>query len=218
MNPSSEKTFDPAAMIARIQGDDAMNENVNLGYDAGMGAGKLCDARGGSQTLSQVAANGTARVTAMAGLSVRHVPLCIEYQGQTFFVGEGAHDFGRPIESLDYERLNGTQEMHVLLYGALTRHMQKYGAFEHPLAVTVGLPIEPLAEDANVTAAKRWLKGDHVWLADGKEMRVQIADVKITSQAAGALFDHLLDETGQFIPARNAANLKSKNKIVPGRI
>jgi hypothetical protein len=210
------KTFDPVAEIARIQGEDEMTELINLGSDVGMGAIKLYGARGGSQTLSQVAVNGTQRVTHMAGLSLRQPPLRIEQHGQSYYVDLGAHDWGRPLEAHDYERLNGTPEMRALLCGALTRHIEKYGVFEQPLCLTVGMPIETLSGDAaqvNVAAISRWLKGEQVWLADGKEMRVQIAEVKVTSQAAGALFDYLLDETGQFIPARKS-KFKSEIGIV----
>ncbi|MBV5325060.1 MAG: hypothetical protein J0626_07230, partial [Rhodospirillaceae bacterium] len=32
-----------------------------------------------------------------------------------FYVGVGAHDYGRPVENLDVDRFNGTPEMKALL-------------------------------------------------------------------------------------------------------
>lgn len=193
-----------------------MTEWINLGCDVGMGALKLYGAHGGSQTLSQVAVNGTHRVTHMAGLNLRQPPLRIEQNGQSFYVDLGAHDWGRPIEAHDYERLNGTPEMRALFCGALTRYMDQYGACEQPLRLTVGMPIETLTGDeaqTNIAALNRWLKGEQTWRADDRALHVHIAEVKVTSQAAGALFDYLLDETGQFIPARKA-HFKSEVGIV----
>lgn len=184
-----------------------MNPLLNLGLDVGMGALKLVSAHGGSQTLAQIAVNGSTQVAPMVGLSARKPPLGIAHNGQAFYVDAGAHDWGRPIESLDYERLNGTPEMRALFCAALTRHMQTYGPFDAPLRVMVGMPIETLTRDvaqANIAAVNQWLKGTHTWTADGKSQRVEIADVKVTSQAAGALFDYLLDDDGTFVPERKA--------------
>jgi len=184
-----------------------MNTLLNLGLDVGMGALKLVSTAGGSQTLAHVAVNGAARIAPMTGLSTRKPPLSILHAGHSFYVDAGAHDHGRPIEALDFERLNGTPEMRALFCGALTRHMQAYGPFTAPLRVMVGLPIEMLTGESAQThtnAIQQWLKGTHTWSADGHPQQIEIAEVKVTSQAAGALFDYLLDETAQLVPERKA--------------
>jgi hypothetical protein len=47
-------------------------------------------------------------------------------------------------------------------------------------------------------------------------MQIEIAEVKITSQPVGALFDHLLDEQGHFIPDRKPAFKKEVGIISVG--
>ena len=184
-----------------------MDEPMNVGCDVGMGAIKLYGPAGGLQMLSQVALDGSARLAALAGLSTRKPPLRISYEGRAFYVDAGAHDAGRPVESLDYERLTGAPEMIALWRGALTRYAQRFGPIVAPLRLTVGLPTETLTGDeaiANIAAVNRWLKGTHTWRADDQEYSVHVSEVKITSQAAAACFDFLLDEQGQFVAERKA--------------
>ena len=167
------------------------NKLIPLGIDAGNGAFKLTGAAGGLEIVSQVATNGTKRVMTTLGLRKQKAPLQIANESGSFYVGAGAHDYGRPVENLDVDRFNGTPEMKALLHGSLTRYQQKYGAFTGPLIVVVGLPHEVLAGEAaeqNVENVKHWIRGVHTWSADGETFSVEIADVKVTSQVTGGLF------------------------------
>ena len=179
-----------------------------LGFDAGMGAIKLYAEPGGLEFLSQVAANGGRRVGRMVGLRQAQEPMKVRTEHGLFYVGPGAHEWGRPIENLDYDRLVGAPEMRALLYGALTEYQRRYGSFNEPLTLFVGLPLEPLSgpeAQENARAVRKWLQGTHTWQADGQSLDVEIAEVKITSQPVGALFDYLLDLEGHFIPQRRRA-------------
>ena len=179
-----------------------------LGIDAGNGAFKLYGAPGGLEFVSQVATNGTQKVLSTLGLRKSKAPLAIHNESGSFYVGAGAHDFGRPVENLDVDRFNGTPEMKALLHGSLTRYQQRYGKFSAPLAVVVGLPNEVLTGDLaeqNIENVKRWLRGMHTWTADGEPYSVEIAEVKAASQVTGGLFDYLLDSQGHFIPERKGA-------------
>lgn len=179
-----------------------------LGIDAGNGAFKLYGAPGGLEFVSQAATNGTQKVLSTLGLRKSKAPLAIHNESGSFYVGAGAHDFGRPVESLDVDRFNGTPEMKALLHGALTRYQQQYGNFSAPLAVVAGLPNEVLTgeqAEQNVENVKRWLRGMHTWTADGEPFSVEIAEVKAASQVTGGLFDYLLNAEGQFIPERKGA-------------
>ncbi len=181
---------------------------IPLGIDAGNGAFKLYGASGGLELVSQVATNGTQKVLSTLGLRKSKAPLAIHNENGSFYVGSGAHDFGRPVENLDVDRFNGTPEMKALLHGSLTRYQQRYGKFGTPLAVVVGLPNEVLTGDLaeqNVENVKRWLRGTHTWSADGEPYSVEIADVKAASQVTGGLFDYLLDGEGNFISERKGA-------------
>jgi hypothetical protein len=194
-----------------------MNDNFfYLGEDLGMGANKLFGAPGGQQVLSQVATNGTRHLMNTVGLRQRQRPLEIKTEHGSFYVGEGAHDYGRPVENLDFDRLIGAPEMKALLYGSLTRYQQQYGAIAQPIVMMVGLPLQMMSgetakEFANQVRA--WLKGTHAWKADGQEQQVEIAEVKLTPQPVGALFDYVLNEDGKFIPER-ASLLKQEVGIL----
>ncbi len=179
-----------------------------LGIDAGNGAFKLFGAPGGLEFVSQAATNGTQKVLSTLGLRKSKAPLAVQNENGSFYVGAGAHDYGRPVENLDVDRFNGTPEMKALLHGSLTRYQQIYGKFSKPLLVVVGLPNEVLTGDQaeqNIENVKRWLRGTQTWTADGEAYSVEIAEVKAASQVTGGLFDYLLNAEGQIIPERRSA-------------
>lgn len=178
-----------------------------LGFDPGMGAIKLYGERGGVEMPSQAASDGARRLAATVGLARRAAPPEIRTEAGTFYVGAGAHDYGRPIENLDYERLTGSPEMRALFYGALTL----YGPPPTVATVVVGLPIETLSGEeasANAAAVREWLRGEHRWQADGKPHQAVIESVIVTPQAVGALFDYVLDEEGRFLAERRGALMR----------
>ncbi len=187
-----------------------------LGEDLGMGANKLYGGPGGLQTLSQIATNGSSHLLNIDGLRQRQRPLEIQTGHGSFYVGEGAHDYGRPVENMDFDRLTGAPEMVALLYGSLTRYQQAHGPIHLPISMMVGLPLQMMSGDISreyANQVRKWLKGPHAWQADGIPYQVEIAEVKLTPQPVGALFDHVLDDTGQFIPDR-AELLKSEVGIL----
>ncbi len=202
-----------------------MSEHLQIGFDAGMGALKLYGPPGGAQMLSQVAAVTGARVAPMLGLARtrQQPPLLIQADGTRLYVGAGAHDWGRPIENLDYDRLTGAPEMTALFYGALTRYLQAHAlsAQGARMQMVVGLPLETLtgAEEEvkrNSDSVKWWMKGLHRWKADDGEYSIEIDEVKVTSQPIGALFDYLLDDAGQFVPERKSVFGKEAGIISVG--
>lgn len=209
---------------------------MNVSFDAGAGAVKVWtrwstivkDEKGqdqvvwrsnGVQVLSQVAVDGRAKVAAMPGLRKAKLPSRIEFDAGSFYVGAGAHDWGRAVENLDYDRLTGTPEMRALFYAAMTAGITQYlasgvgmlgdGKFfplktHPPVSVTVGLPIEAMDAET-VKAVKGWMLGEHAWLHDDREATLIVEDVKCTSQPVGALFDYLMDDEGKFISERKRA-------------
>ena len=98
------------------------NNFFYLGEDLGMGANKLYGSSGGLQFLSQVAINGSQHLSGVLGLRQLLRPLEIKTQHGSFYTGEGAHDYGRPVENLDFDRLTGSPEMMALFYGSITRY------------------------------------------------------------------------------------------------
>ena len=195
-----------------------MNDNnfFYLGEDLGMGANKLYGALGGLQVLSQVATNGTQHLMNTVGLRQRQRPLEIKTEQGSAYIGEGAHDSGRPVENLSFDSLIGAQNRSPLLYGSLTRYQQQYGPINQPVVMMVGLPLQMMSGETAKEYAnqvRQWLKGVHTWQADGQEQRVEIAEVKLTPQPVGALFDYVLDENAKFIPER-ASLLKEEVGIL----
>jgi hypothetical protein len=175
-----------------------------LAYDPGYGNIKLYGAAGGLLLPSAVAAGDGRAIGRMTGLRAARRPLRIETAAGVFHVGRHAHDWGRPVENMDFQRLTGTPELMALWYGALTR----YGLPDGPLELYIGLPIDVLmGEDAPTiqAAVREALRGHHGWRADGVECLVEVASVRITSQPVGAMFDYLLDDQGRMLPARQRA-------------
>lgn len=175
-----------------------------LALDPGYGNIKLYGAKGTLVMQSAVSVGGAHAVRPMAGLKAAKPPLRIETLAGRFYVGEGAHDWGRPIETLDFDRLTGSPELMALLYGTLTR----YEVPDEPLNLIVGLPLHALVDvDAAATqvAVRAALRGTHTWSADGLPHTVTVDTVRITSQPVGAMFDYLLDDAGQLPLGRRLA-------------
>src|SRR4051812_11268221 len=80
------------------------NNLIPLGIDAGNGAFKLFGAPGGLELVSQVSTNGTQKMLSTLGLRKQKAPLQIANESGSFYVGTGAHDYGRPVENLDVDR------------------------------------------------------------------------------------------------------------------
>jgi hypothetical protein len=174
-----------------------------------MGAIKLFGNQQGVQLISQVAVHNGPLVGRMLGLSSSRPPLRITLpSGNTFFVDGGAHDSGRPVENLSMDRFAGAPEMLALFYGAFTRFIQTVGPITAQVSITCGLPLETLAgEEARATIERiqRWMKAEHAWKANDQEFHLVVAEVRATSQPAGALFDYVLDLDGNILPDRRAA-------------
>jgi hypothetical protein len=182
-------------------------ETISMGLDAGMGAIKVWSDKGGLDILSQVAVNGSGHLEGMLGLKNDKRPMMVTTVDGDFYVGAKAHNFGRPIENLDFDRLIGSPEMRALVYGAWSRYMQEHGTFEAPLSVMVGLPLQTMGEDMKDyrKAMKSWLTGTHSWRADGVSYGVVVERVRLTSQPVGALFDFVMDDKCQSVPERRSA-------------
>ena len=178
--------------------------NTQIAFDPGFGNIKLYGPQGPLVMQSAVGVGGGPVLARMTGLRKTSPPLRVRTHAGEFFLGEGAHDWGRPVENLDFDRLTGSPELMALLYGALT----KYGMAMEACDLIVGLPIHVLASDeapAIKRAVRSALRGEHTWFVGEQECQVQIENVRLTSQPVGAMFDYLLDEDGQMRAARQAA-------------
>ncbi|MGC1378240.1 MAG: ParM/StbA family protein [Anaerolineales bacterium] len=176
-----------------------------VGVDAGNGAFKIYGEPGGLETLSQVASDSGQRMANTLGMRKQKPPLRIQNGHGSFYIGAGAHDYGRPVENLDVERYNGAPEMTALFHGALTHYILKYGEIDQPLSIVLGLPQEAFTGENGDKENLRWMRGQHQWSANDKDYSLEIVDVRIAPQANGGLFDYLLDEQGKSIPEHKKA-------------
>jgi len=168
-----------------------------LSFDPGAGAIKAIYNNMPLTLLSAVAVNGQHRIHGVAGIKSRKRPLTVITPDGEFLVGAGAHDFGRPVENLDFDRLTGSPELRALLCGVFSRLLPV--DIRQPLNLIVGLPIAVLSgEDATATikSVKSFLNGAHTWQVDGQSRTVTVADVLVTGQPVGASFEFFLDEKG----------------------
>jgi len=184
-----------------------MNDFFCLAQDIGMGSNKIYGPSGGVIIQSTVSTNTGRKKSTSIGLRSRKPPTNVQIDGMSFYVGNDAHDWGRPVENLDYDRMTGVPETRAITYATISQYIEKFGPITKSLYYVVGLPLEPLSGDQstnNTNSVRQWLRGHHSWEADGKLYAINIEDVKIASQPVGALFDFLLDENCQFIPERRS--------------
>lgn len=177
---------------------------MNLSFDPGYGNIKLYGSKGALIMPSAVAIATGDKIQHMSGLRTARAPLCIRTAGGQFYIGEGAHDWGRPVESLDFDRMNGSPEMLSLFLGAISR----YGVPTNPVSLVLGLPIATLmgeAAERTQDAIRGFLRGTHEWEADGVSQTLSVEAVKVTSQPVGAMFDYLLSNEGEMPSDRRTA-------------
>ena len=176
---------------------------ISLALDPGYGNVKLYGSSGSVIIQSAVSVGGRQQTGRMTGLRMAKCPMRIETALGAFYVGKNAHDWGRPVENLDLDRLTGSPELMALWYGVLT----KYGVPDDPVDLIVGLPIRVLmGDDAKATqqAVRSAFRGKHTWGCDGEQLSVLVNTTRTTSQPVGAMFDYLLDDEGQMAPSRRA--------------
>ncbi len=182
-------------------------KHLVLGIDPGAGGLKVFTGGAGVQLPSQVAADGARLQQGEAeGLRQAQPPTQVSTPSGDFWIGSGAHRWGRPLESLDHSRFRGSPGMAALFYGALERHVLQYGS-DLPTVekAYVGLPQEAVGIPGLLEDVQRWLVGAHTWrVDDGPARRLELRDVKVTTQPVAALFDYLLDADGAYIGERKA--------------
>ena len=180
-----------------------------LALDCGYGNTRLYGRKGGVVLQSLIATNGSPAVSSWAAGTLKKEtqrPLAIQTADGEFFVGAGAHRAGRPIENLDLDRMAGP-EMKALLCGALAT----YGAPRQAhLLIALPIALAQGADGERVKAeVKRNLQGTLSWSADDTQLALQIEDVTVTSQPAGAMFDYFIDAQGA-MPADKKTLFRSK--------
>jgi hypothetical protein len=107
---------------ALMKAAKADSRETSVAFDAGFGSLKVYGSRGGLVMQSAVATDGQHTVEKLAGLRSSTRPLRVENGAGSFYVGQGAHLAGRPVQNLDFDRLTGSPEMLALFDGAMTKY------------------------------------------------------------------------------------------------
>jgi len=183
-----------------------------LGVDLGGGALKLYGPAGGVELPAHIATGQRTHRARATGLRTLKPPMRILMDGTGFYIGLGAHDWGRPVENLGDERFAGSPEVQALFYAGLSLYAEDHASLVGPVDLVVGLTQSAFLSDI-APDVRGWLSGDHAWSIekagrsspDAQAFSLAVDQVNVTSQAAGALFDYFLDDTGAFIPRRKAA-------------
>ncbi len=180
---------------------------TKLGVDFGQSSVKIVGAAGNVQFLSQVALIGDMSVDVPAMGRRAKRPMVVENGVGPYFVGPKAHQWGTPIENINYERLaDATSGMKAIFHGALTEYQNKFGRFEEPLEVVVGLPMQMMTgenKDKYERQVKAWVGGEHRWNANGVQHESTITKVGLVPQAMGAVVDYAFDHDGNAVSAEN---------------
>jgi len=170
-----------------------------IGLDPGAHAMKARISNKGILLPSTVSVDNGRHISDESGQISKQRPMQIETKAGNFFVGQGAHSYGSPVENLDFDRLSGTPEMRALVYGTLSRlYPPDADAFTEPIKLIVGLPLKFVtgeAGDKNKAGVKAFLRGKHEWRANGKPYNVMLEPL-ITNQPLGALTEFLLNDEG----------------------
>jgi hypothetical protein len=107
---------------ALMKGKTVVSNQSSVAFDAGFGNIKVYGSRGGLVLQSAVATNGSKALARMTGLRSVRRPLHVESDRGSFYVGQGAHNAGRPVQNLDFDRLTGSPEMMALFDGAMSKY------------------------------------------------------------------------------------------------
>jgi len=113
-------------------------------------------------------------------------PHTIEWDGQSYLVGDHVGDFGRPVERMGFARLGDGLEPRALTYATLGLLL---GRGNHAAALMVGLPVEVMSDKSLALstrrALRRWLVGTHHFVMDGFPVTLTVERVQVLAQPAG---------------------------------
>jgi len=196
------------------------NGPINIGLDPGFGGAKAaCVGLEGAQvaTVPSVVGVGSTDVgmLSVGNLGRRSArrasrqPDQVSFGDVTYLVGENVARYARPVERMDFLRLSDGPELRALFYDVVFRLL---GESEHQVNVMAGLPVEVMADQelarGTLQALRRWLVGEHTYVVNGCEAKLDIKEVLVMAQPAGTFFAWGLNDEGKW--TRPRADLKAQ--------
>jgi hypothetical protein len=185
---------------------------INIGLDPGFGGVKAaCIGLEGAQmaTVPSVVGVGS---TDLGLLSVGYLgrrrrsrqPDQVTFDKITYLVGENVARYARPVERMDFLRLNDGPDLRSLFYDVVFRLL---GQGQHRANVMVGLPVVVMADReqarATLRALRGWMATRHEYVVNGHEVRLDIENVKVMAQPAGTFFAWGLNNLGKWVRDRS---------------
>jgi len=191
-------------------------QTLNIGLDPGFGGTKAaCVGPEGARVATVPSVVGVGQ-TDLGLLSVGKLgrrrrsrqPDQVRFEGMAYLVGENVARYARPVERMDFLRLSDGPELRALFYDVIFRLL---GEDEHQVNVMVGLPVEVMADRAQaqstVQALRRWMVGEHDYAVNGDQVTLEVQNVLVMAQPAGAFFAWGLNDQGKW--TRSRADLKA---------
>lgn len=185
----------------------------NIGLDPGLGGTKAaCIGREGAQVATVPSVVGVGS-TDLGLLSVGNLgrrrrprqPDQVTFDKITYLVGENVARYARPVERMDFLRLSDGPELRSLFYDVVFRLL---GEGQHGANVMVGLPVEVMADRqqarATLRALRGWMATRHKYTVNGREVRLDVENVKVMAQPAGTFFAWGLNSQGKWMRDRSA--------------
>lgn len=132
----------------------------------------------------------------------------VTFGGVTYLVGENVARYARPVQRMDFLRLSDGPELRALFYDAVFRLLGK-GSYQ--AALMIGLPIEIMADRKQaldtLRTLKSWLVDQHHFSVNDAPVVLEVTEVRVMAQPAGAFFAWGLDNIGKWV--RPKADLKA---------
>lgn len=176
---------------------------VLVALDPGARAFKACTHNAQLLLPSVVATNGVTKVYGLSGLRNRKRPAKVMTHQGEYLVGVGAHDFGRAVENLDFERLTGTPELQALFYATLSQLFNRQ--VPKQMTLLIGLPIGAMSGESGKETIKRikdFFRAAHEWQIEDESQRTSVEQVEVTGQPVGAVLEYFLNADGSAHPVR----------------
>ncbi len=212
-------------------------QTLNVGLDPGFGGAKAaCVGPEGARVATVPSVVGVGQ-TDLGLLSVGKLgrrrrsrqPDQVRFEGMTYLVGENVARYARPVERMDFLRLSDGPELRALFYDVVFRLLgeacpdvrpkppgrrgqhRANGSAPLTMNVMAGLPVEVMADRAQaqstVQALRRWMIGEHAYAVNGDQVTIEVQNVLVMAQPAGAFFAWGLNDQGKW--TRSRANLKA---------
>ncbi len=123
----------------------------------------------------------------------------------TYLVGENVARYARPVERMDFLRLSDGPELRALFYDVVFRLV---GEGQHRVSVMIGLPVEVMSHRdrarATLRALRGWMATRHKCAVNGREVTLDVENVKVMAQPAGTFFAWGLNSQGKWVRDRSA--------------